>query len=430
MDRKHLYNDRIEQEMGGIVPNRTFITEEGVMACFNRYRNRIKTTRTEYEKTDSFSYALQHSYNSETIVLMNDTLADEEKTKYLSLINQGEKELLLSAPLELDLKVGSFIKWIKHDKVYLITKHYITEKSYFKADMKEANFLIRWEDDKDNVYESWASVTGPPETRFKSEQESHFYIDRANDSIDIWLPQNEETALLKRYEKVIIKGKAWIINIVDDITSDNIIKLNCVEDYVNRDKDDLESGIVGGKEDMKYRLASALDGLREIAVGKTLWFDPTLYKNDVAIDDVNFTYTIETMVGDEVVVSIGKDGFETVGEGVARIEIKPEGYPIESIFIINVVAQVYENTVVFALNGDKKVRQGFKATYILEKLINGEKIFIPQGQFSLSNRNLRVIEKSDYAITVEGVNIGTSTLTFDNGYEKASIEIEITSLFG
>lgn len=430
MDRKYLYNDKVEQTIGEINPSRSYLNQEAVLKCFNRYRDRIKMSDPQYAKEDSFIYALHHSYNSETIVLMNDDLIDEEKTKYLALINQGEKELLLSAPLELNLKVGSFIKWLREDAVCLVTKQYITEKSYFKADIKKANFLIKWEDDKDNVYESWAVVTGPPETRFKSEQESTFYMDRANDSIDVWLPQNKNTETLRRYKKLIIKGKAWTINIVDDITSDRLLKLNCVESYINTDKDDISTGVVGGKDVVPYRLISALDGLREINVGKTIWFDPVLYRDGVIVNDVNFNYTVESLTGADTIIEAGDGGFETIGVGTVRVEIKPDGYPIESVFIINVVPQVTTDVVRFGIEGVNKIKQGFTATYTVEKFVNGEKVQVPEGQFTLSNRNVKVNSKSGNTITLEGTKIGTTVVHFDNGYEQADIEIEITSLFG
>ena len=428
MEDKYLYDNKVDKQLGGIFPSTDYSNSESVMKCFKRYKDRIKNVSNENIKSDSFIYALQHSYNKEEIVLMEDDLMDEEKTKYLALINQGEKELLLSAPIELNLKTGKLIKWLRHDKVYLVTKHHITEKTYFKADIKEANYIIKWEDDKDNVYDSWAVVTGPPETKVKSELEGTFYFDRANDSIDIILPQNEETLLLNRYKKVIIKGKAWIIQVYDDITSDNLIKISCIEDYVNPEKDDVDEGVINGKDNYKYRITSALDGLKEVTVGKTLWFDPVLYKDDVEVTDVDFTYTIDSIVG-ESIVQTGEGGFVTVEKGVVRIDIKPEGYPIEATFIINIVEQVENFVSRFEINGPMKLKQGFVATYSVENLLNGEKGEVLDGEFTIKGSSIKVLNRKGTSITIEGTSLGTSTLSFANKNNSAELQINVTSLF-
>lgn len=451
---KNLYNSKVSSSFGSTHVTSNHIEEDAYIKCLDRYRRKVKNAAYNFGKEDSFIMAINKAYNREEISPVppdGGELDDSELTRYLCLLNQGEKGLILSAPNELNLEVGKYFKWFRTNKIYLITNQYLTEKSYFKADVKECNFLLKWEDDRDNLYEFYAVVSGPPETRFKSEQESDFYMDRANDSIDVWLPQCAETAHLKRYSRIIIKDRAWTINIKDDITTSAIVKLNCVENYINKDKD--TEDVVNGKDKVSYTLLSALDGLQELSVGKKLYFDPILIKEDKELDDINFNYSIIEMNNDsedgEDVLVPGEGGFITQRPGTVRIEIKPDGYPVIGIYYIDIVPEEVkvDDTIVYRFGGMNKIRQTFTTTIVIEKYVNGEKLSVKGGEFVVQNNGVvKVIDKTENSVTLEGLKPGVANINFmvedvdiTSPYEGARIEegklymetqVTVLSIFG
>jgi hypothetical protein len=108
--------------------------------------------------------------------------------------------------------------------------------------------VIAWEDE-DGKHEVHAALRGPQESRIKSTMTHGMSIDTPNYSLNLLLPNNENTIkYFTRYNKFYLQGydTCWRIEGVDQFSTPGIIEVSAMEYYSNTLEDDVANGVVGG----------------------------------------------------------------------------------------------------------------------------------------------------------------------------------------
>ena len=124
----------------------------------------------------------------------------------------------------------------------------MTELAYFRGDIRRCTYTIEWLDDEGNKHSTMAAVRGPVETKINFIQKHQISVDQPNYSLNILMPQNEETlAYFKRYSKFYLQDSSvcWRVEAIDWISTPGILQVVAVEYYANETEDDIQNGLVG-----------------------------------------------------------------------------------------------------------------------------------------------------------------------------------------
>lgn len=207
------------------------------------------------DKWRSLQKALSYSYQGCDVSLVqknNNCDILEGQQIYRALINpnktkQDYDDKILSIDYNTQFGPGDVIKWEGTNTYWLIYLQSLTEDAYFKGDIRKCNHIIKFKDDDDRIYQTYAAVRGPGESSIDNFQKNLITIDKPNLSLNILMPLNDLTRkAFNRYSKFILDGKAWEVQAVDSISNKNILEISAQEDYLNLNKDDLEEGVIDG----------------------------------------------------------------------------------------------------------------------------------------------------------------------------------------
>ena len=198
-------------------------------------------------KEDSFNYALLHSYNSETIEkegILSKGLINHEK------LQMDYDQKTLSTTLASGFEIGDTFYWGRTDTNWVVIIQHITERAYLKFSIKKALYKFRWRNDDGVIWEQWAALLGPVETKISEENRKGVNFDVGNNTLTLWMGATEGTKTLNRYDKIMVAGKVWRINVVDDITTPKLVNLHLIEDFVDEDRDNKPEEIARDYEHM------------------------------------------------------------------------------------------------------------------------------------------------------------------------------------
>lgn len=153
--------------------------------------------------------------------------------------NQDKKMLCIDNLSNVD--VGSIVRWERTKSEWLITLQDYNIEDYFKCEIWKINQYIKWKDETGKINLAKVYAQGPVESRAKyDDTRSVSIVGKPNDTVEITMSAKDYNNGIKKFNRLLIKNKAWKIQVIDDISSDNIVRLSMVEDYIN-DNDDLPS---------------------------------------------------------------------------------------------------------------------------------------------------------------------------------------------
>jgi hypothetical protein len=117
--------------------------------------------------------------------------------------------------------------------------------------MERANYLIKWTDNEGNLFKQWAVVKGPVErdTDFKANSSADIEVDHGGNKFQMFLGKTEWTNSLRRYDRLILKDpsigqtRGWIIDVIDDITNKNLVRVDLKEHFIDQVNDNYVEGI-------------------------------------------------------------------------------------------------------------------------------------------------------------------------------------------
>jgi len=216
------------------------------------------TTKDIILQQQSLKTALNNSYDSERIRLVVDPTGETDDTQdYLAIIQNATTTWMGSEhTIALDIDtisatVGTTIDWLRTGYKYLIMFKDYDTKGYFSGNIERANYLMKWTDDKGNVYKQWAVIQGPKQvdTAYATNREAEIIMDKGDNQFQMYLGKTEASTYLRRYNRIILKDpsiyhtRAWIIDVVDDVTNKNLVKISLSEHYIDQITDDYIEGI-------------------------------------------------------------------------------------------------------------------------------------------------------------------------------------------
>lgn len=189
--------------------------------------------RMVQDKLRSFYRALLYSY--QTVWIKNDNTADAEYVR--ALINPDKvkfdyDEKIVSIDFKHNFKCGDTFEWKDTNTHWIILKQELTERAYFRGNIRRCQLLeIIDPDTKENI-QLWAAIRGPVETRIESIQKAGLVAHVPNMTLNIYVSKNEQTLkLLNRYFKFKFSGLTWMVTAYDSISTPGIIEFTAEENY-------------------------------------------------------------------------------------------------------------------------------------------------------------------------------------------------------
>lgn len=156
-------------------------------------------------------------------------------------------EKIISTHYYNNLKNGSVIRWIGTDTVWLVYLQALTEDAYFRAEIRRARYTINFKDDNGEIVSVYAAIRGPVETKITYLERGNFRTDIPNWSLNILMPANEVVLKnIDRYSRFVLKEKVWRVMAVDTISTPGIVEISVLENYINKDVDDMENELTFG----------------------------------------------------------------------------------------------------------------------------------------------------------------------------------------
>lgn len=245
---KKYHDGRVENNRQ-VTPPSPIDTDTGFV-CLDNARKRMKHTIPGNTLGDSFIQALDTAEGTEYFTVWENGDKDAYKVILKNLKDDWQKDTkYISAMNDLGFQLGNTVTWQRLNIRWLIISQDYNIDEYFRGTIQKATHLLRWKNENGIIKEQWAYVQGPIETRAKYEQTiGNVIVGRQNDTTEILIGANDKKNIkeLIRFKKLKIGNRVWTIQVVDDISSEFILRLSCVEDFENEATDNMLEGIPNG----------------------------------------------------------------------------------------------------------------------------------------------------------------------------------------
>ena len=167
-------------------------------------------------------------------------------------VKQDYDDKTISIGYEFEYKPGTIFEWVRTGTKWLIYLQDLTELAYFKGDIRKCNYEIKWTDENQNQFSTYATVRGPVEGKIDSTTKGNVNIDIPNHTLVMMLPATVEALkYFKRYSKFYIQPLkegdspiCWRVEATDSISMPGILEVTAIEYYINEQTDNVEEGVV------------------------------------------------------------------------------------------------------------------------------------------------------------------------------------------
>lgn len=374
------------------------------------------------DKVKTFKRALNSSYNAETVYNQNnsDFLALISGTNSQKL--QDNERKIFSTLLDNECAVGDIIFWERDNSRWMITEQTTTEKAVFQGFINKVNYQLEWKDlNTGTIYKQWVVAETSAEKTIEDGVKNSITYDLFSDSLFIMMPKKTKgVELLKRYDEIIIGGKKWIIEVVDNISNTNILKLYVKETALNRDLD--TETLANGNVQVLFTFASALDDIEEIEIDKTITLNPVLFKND-EIQDLNYLIKVSNCINTNGVIT-----FNNLGTAVITITYSTINKSYKYIIdVVETSAEIVSNTFIL---GSSTLKTLNIATYSFINIINGEQVSL-DGAWEIDTNYLTTVTSDSDNLQIKAKNkTGLTTIKYIYNEQEYIKEIKIIPMFG
>lgn len=202
--------------------------------------------RNQRSKLNSLKAAIKDSYQNAIILAESQEEYDIYNREFHCLINPDKlKEdydnQILSIPYEdiqtnlpdlgetyQTLKCGDVFYWPQMDSYWIIYLHHISERAYFRADIRRCEKEVEINGRKYHVY--WR---GPVETTIPYNQKAKIETNDMNYSAIMFITKNEDTLdYFHRFTEIKVDGKTWQVAAKNEESGDGIIEI-ALDEYFN-----------------------------------------------------------------------------------------------------------------------------------------------------------------------------------------------------
>lgn len=154
--------------------------------------------------------------------------------------NWNQDKKMIAIDNNSGVKVGSIISWDRTNTKWIITLQDYNIEDYFRGEIWKINHTINWFDELGKKHSADVSIQGPVETKAKyDDTRSISLIGRPNDTLELVM-SGDDFKDLHRFDRIIVGDRAWRIQVIDDISNDDIVRMSLIEDYVNNE-DNIQS---------------------------------------------------------------------------------------------------------------------------------------------------------------------------------------------
>ena len=396
------------------------------MSNLDLYQKRLRDSRKISKsklvnwKIDAFKKALERSYNSEIVQTDN----EEFKALITGIPTQpkiGKKSF--AALLDHGCEVGDEIYWLSNDSHWLITEHDETEGAIFQGSIEKALHELKWKDPiSDRIYSARACAKGPDETTIGSGVKHAIMFDTLTDSLYLIVSAKAQGShLLKRYTELMVNGKKWRIEVVDNMTRENLIYMQLMETPFDRDADTDE--VAGGKVTTDFTARSSLDKIEFADLNSTIEFVPLLLKNgsvvnteDIEIRATNCTYEDNIITFDKI--------------GLSSIRVNFKEYEQVFTWSLEVVEDNDEQVIIREILGAKQVKTFNIIDLYAADLLNGKQQSF-EGQWKFDEDYFTLVKEDGIQLKLQVKNkTGTTIVEFIGTDLHLETEIKIVPMFG
>lgn len=388
----------------------------------NRVRDSKKISKSKLidTKVKTFKRALESSYNSEEVATSNNSFK-----ALISGVPTSPKiaKKNFATLLENNCKVGDEIYWQSNNSHWIISEHDDTEVSIFQGSIQKALYLLKWKDPlTDEIYEARACAKGPDETVIGDGVKHSIMFDTVTDSLYLIVSAKKRGVnLLKRYFEIMVNGKKWEIQVVDNFTSADLLYLQLLEEPIDRDSDTID--LVDGKKDSVFIVRSFLDDVSSIVLGTEISFKPILFKNDSVFSDEIISITTDNCTYSNDLLSFDK-------LGTSSITVKFVNYDKFFTWDITVSEEVTDNIIKRDILGSETLKTLNTATYEIINTIDGISQNI-SGRWNFDDLYFTKIEENNNKIILKAKNkTGTTLIEFITEDSVITKDIKIVPLFG
>lgn len=340
---KQLHDAKVEinRQTGSFTKTDT----ETAYNCLNRMRKRSSHSIPGSTSGDSFVHALDSAEGVEIFTSWERGDTEDVRVILKNLKDDWQQNTkYINAPNDKGFEVGNTVTWKRLNMRWLIVRQDYNYEPFFKGEIYRASHLLSWKDENGVIAKQWASVRGPVETKAKYDNVSGEYLGgRQNDTIEIFIGANDKDSIssLERYDKIKVGTRTWKIQVRDDISNPNIVRLSCLENFNNDYTDDIINAIPDGLTEFPENVIPPQDniiivGASTIKEGFSKTFvakiddlpvigDFKVYNNSVEISSA-FNTTEVIVTGTELGDTISIE-FYQLGILKSKVEI-----PVVSIF--------------------------------------------------------------------------------------------------
>lgn len=138
------------------------------------------------------------------------------------------------------LKEGDVIEWKENGSYWMIYLQRLEETAYFRADLRRCRYQI----ELSNGSRYWVYVKGPSEKNISWFKDSGNYFNKLNYTLQMYVAQNKETSdYFHRFSKIVINGRPWEVQAIDDISTPGLIEVHLKETYSNTPETNIEQAV-------------------------------------------------------------------------------------------------------------------------------------------------------------------------------------------
>ena len=212
--------------------------------------------RMNRDKLKSLKKALLYSYQAATAVLSDgrefrclinpNKLSVDLDNKILSIpfkdicLNEDRVGTTTQGEVETNIKEGDVIEWKENGSHWIVYLQRLEETAYFRADLRRCRHQIALE----NGNKYWVYIRGPVEQSLVWMQGGGNYINKLNNTLQIYVTQNAETLdYFHRFSKIKLNGNTWEVQAIDSISTPGIIEVALKETANNTPKDDIDKAV-------------------------------------------------------------------------------------------------------------------------------------------------------------------------------------------
>ena len=220
------------------------------------FRGGNQQERMNKDKLQSLKKALIYSYQAATAKLADgrefrclinrNKLSLDLDDKVISIpfedicLNADKVGTTSEGQVEIGLKEGDVFEWKENGSHWIVFLRRLEETAYFRADIRRCRYELTF----DNGNKYWAYIRGPVEQQVLWSQVSGNYFNKLNYTLIMYLSSNEETEqYFHRFSKVMLAGRPWEVQAIDNISTPGLIQVHLKESYTNTIETDIKKAV-------------------------------------------------------------------------------------------------------------------------------------------------------------------------------------------